>query len=122
MPTRKYIVGYGAFCDNCGNPIKLLFKPDPNRPVLCKRCALALTEKNIKNVITSFKVNEDEESLKRRVEILVLEEQRLGQNPGQDINRIKKDVRNRLNKGIKDKDKIRKILIFLEKAEYRFRI
>ena len=118
----RNIQGYDAICDNCGDPIKLPFKPHPNRPVLCKRCALALTEKDIEKAIEFLKINIDEKFLERGAENLALNEQKLGQNPSQDINKIKKNIRNRLNKEIRDKDKIRKILMFLEKTESRFGI
>ncbi len=126
MSTKEQIArnieGYDAICDNCGDKIKLPFKPYPYRSVICKRCALALTEKDIERAIEFLKVNADERFLERGAENLALNERKLCQDPIQKVNKIKKNIRNKLSKEIKDKDKLRKILIFLEKAESRFGI
>jgi CxxC-x17-CxxC domain-containing protein len=126
MPTKEQIArsieGYDATCDNCGDPTKLPFKPHPNRPVLCKRCALALTEDDIEKAIEFLKANIDERFLERGAENLALNEQKLSRDPSQNINKIKRKIRNRLDKEIKDKEKFKKILVFLEKTESRFGI
>ncbi len=35
---KKEPVLYDAVCSICGKPTKVIFKPDPNRPVYCKKC------------------------------------------------------------------------------------
>ena len=119
MP-RKDTTGYNDFCDNCDKPIKLLFKPVEDKPLFCKKCALALTERDIESTITSLKVNKDERFLERGAEFLAFEELKLIQDQWQKINNIKKEIRKRLAKEIKNKDELNKILVFLEKAEPRF--
>ncbi len=35
---RKNLKQYNAVCTECGNKCEVPFKPDPNRPVYCKKC------------------------------------------------------------------------------------
>src|SRR3989344_1679492 len=128
--------GYDDFCDNCGNPIKLFFKPDKNRPVYCKKCNLVLSEQRYQSMIASLKAmlnefktrgNIDEKLLEIVAEHLALYEK--SRSYTEHISKIQEEVRKRFRKDIRklrlmDKEKfiLNKILVFLERMESRFGI
>ena len=64
---------YDAVCSNCGKPTKVIFSPEPGKPVYCKSCLKKLKRQNqskekeslkIKNI--SFSLSKKEKTQKRK--------------------------------------------------------
>ena len=108
--------GYKGVCDNCGKETIFLFRPTKNVPKYCKECYIALSQKDIENIIKSFN-NIEEDKLKDAIEFLVLKMSKI-EITG--IKKIRVIVENMITKLIKDKNKRDKIFILLATEEKRF--
>jgi len=65
-PVKEAPVLYDAICASCKKPTKVIFKPDPKRPIYCKNC--------LKKVQAQNKENKEESSSNKESKPLSLDE------------------------------------------------
>jgi len=109
--------GYDCICSRCGKNIKLLFRPNRDLPIYCKRCYILSLTETINNSVKILKQDLDDRGIEQGVQLLVFNIKRFGSLPGQfsTINEVKKGVFKRIKEEIKDKNKVEKILILFER-------